>query len=471
MEGTLLEPKESSSKAYAHHTPVVLLADDDLAFADALKKMLSAEGYEVLWARDADSTLYIAKQEKPDLALIDVRMPGAEGLSLLRSLVQADSSLPVLLMTGYGSVSIAVEAIRDGAYDFIEKPLRRDSLLPRLQNALSLRQMQQEMGRLREEIQQLKFSPIVGRSPAIRNVLRQITSVAVTPNTTVLLQGESGTGKELVARAIHDHSERRMKPFIAINCAALTESLLEAELFGYEKGAFTGASPNGKQGLFVAADGGTIFLDEISELASGLQAKLLRVLQERNVRRVGGERDLPVNVRVIASTNRDLQTEVQQGRFRQDLFFRLHVMSIELPPLRDRREDLPLLSHYFLEHYNKDLNKELRGFSSQAMEALSRHSWPGNVRELRNAIERAAIVARGSWIEEGDLSLHSNTSFQDSNSELRVPATERSLRGVEKALIQQVLGETRGNISRSATLLGINRTTLYNKMKLYGVEA
>ena len=453
-------------------SPHVLLADDDPSLVEALRKALTGEGFQVTVAKDGDEAVRRTLAEGPEVALIDVRMPGTEGIPLLRKLQEAEPAMPVVLMTGYASISTAVEAIRLGAYDFMEKPLRREQLVPLLRKAVDLRRMRGEIRRLREELQQLKLSPIVGRSQGLRRVLQQISSVAATPSTTVLVQGESGTGKELVARAIHDASARREKPFVAVNCAALTEPLLEAELFGYEKGAFTGASPAGKQGLFAAAEGGTVFLDEVSELAPALQAKLLRTLQERTIRRVGGERDIGVNVRTVASTNRDLGAAVSAGRFRQDLFFRLHVMTIEVPPLRERKEDLPLLAHFFLENYNREIGKALSGFSAEAMQAFLDYEWPGNVRELRNAVERAAIVSRGPLIQASDLLLRFRTAEGPSAapaSEIRLPGSDRSIRALERTLIEQVLRETGGNISRSAEILGINRTTLYNKMRLYSV--
>lgn len=452
-----------------------LVVDDDAGLAEGIRKNLLQCGYQVTVAHSGNEALLALQQEIFSVALIDVCMPGTEGLPLLRKVLDLDATLPVVLMTGFATVSQAVTAIREGAFDFIEKPLRREILLPLLDKAVQMRRMRNELCRMREELQRMKLPAIVGNSAPVRDMMRQINSVASTPHTTVLIQGESGTGKELAARAIHDASSRREMPFVAVNCAALTETLLEAELFGYEKGSFTGASSTGKQGLFCAAEGGTIFLDEISELAPGLQAKLLRTLQERTVRRVGGEKDLPVDVRVIASTNRDLTAAVNAGKFRQDLFFRLHVMSLELPALRERKDDIALLAHYFLEGYNRELGKNLRGFAPESVEAFLNYDWPGNVRELRNTIERASIVAAGPLIQPRDLLLRfapNHPSPTQSEPDM-LPIQDRSLRSMEKTLIEQVLKETRGNISRSASILGINRTTLYNKIRLYeaGVSA
>ncbi len=461
---------ETASKNTPEDRPSILIADDDSQLAEGLQSVLEIEGFQVFLAANGEEALEKSRKFFPDAALIDVRMPGNENLGLLQRLLEIDSQMPIIFITGYATVSAAVEAIQHGAHDFIEKPLRKATLLPRIQKAIESKKIHREMRRLREEIQQLKSPPIIGRSFPIRKILQQIAAVAATPQTTVLIQGQSGTGKELVARAIHDASSRREKPFLAINCAALTESLLEAELFGYEKGSFTGASSAGKQGLLCAADGGTVFLDEISELALGLQAKLLRALQERTIRRVGGERDVAIDVRVVASTNRDLAAAVSGGNFRQDLFFRLHVMSIEVDPLKNRKEDLPLLAHYFLENYNRELGKGIRGFSAEVMEALFDYSWPGNVRELRNTIERAAIVATGPLIQKQDILLKFADVKEEATQESDPPSADCSIKTMEKLLIERVLQNTRGNISRSAEVLGINRTTLYNKMKVYALK-
>jgi len=329
-----------------------------------------------------------------------------------------------------------------------------------------------ERDRLRDELASLKSGPVVGRSRAIQVVLEHVERVARAPRTTVLITGESGVGKELVARAVHDESDRKDGPFIALNCAAIAEGLLEAELFGYEAGAFTGGNPKGHDGLIAASSGGTLFLDEIGELDSTLQAKLLRVLQERTYRRVGGNVDLEMDARVVASTNRDLVTMVEAGSFREDLYYRLNVLSIIVPPLRDRREDIAPMAVHFLAHFGSELGRDFTGFSEAAMERLKTHAWPGNVRELRNTIERAAILAAGGEIGSKHLGIQGEQALQPQPAQpsQALELESFSLREMEETLIRRALDACRGNRSKAARQLGINRTTLYNKLKQYGVD-
>jgi transcriptional regulator with PAS, ATPase and Fis domain len=333
--------------------------------------------------------------------------------------------------------------------------------------------MRNELAWLQDRVRELTATELVGLSPAIREVQTRIDQVAQAPDTTVLVTGQSGVGKELVARCIHERSARRTGPFVAINCAALTEALLEAELFGYEPGAFTGAAREGKDGLFAVAAGGTLFLDEIGEMETTLQAKLLRVLQERSFRRVGGVQDVAADVRIVASTNRDLRQMVQTGAFREDLYYRLAVMTVPVPALSERAADVPLLSHFFLDQIGRQMGKALSGFTEEAMETLCEYQWPGNVRELRNAIEHACIVCPSGMIDEGHLPKFTGGALDGSDRIDRgclvLPGEDRSLKALESQLVAKVLDETKWNISRAAAILGINRTTLYNKIRLYEI--
>jgi DNA-binding NtrC family response regulator len=379
----------------------------------------------------------------------------------------------VVVLTGYGTVANTVEAMRKGAADVIEKPFAGDRILAVVRRCLEIRQMRNELAWLQDRVRELTATELVGLSPAIREVQTRIDQVAQAPDTTVLVTGQSGVGKELVARCIHERSARRTGPFVAINCAALTEALLEAELFGYEPGAFTGAAREGKDGLFAVAAGGTLFLDEIGEMETTLQAKLLRVLQERSFRRVGGVQDVAADVRIVASTNRDLRQMVQTGAFREDLYYRLAVMTVPVPALSERAADVPLLSHFFLDQIGRQMGKALSGFTEEAMETLCEYQWPGNVRELRNAIEHACIVCPSGMIDEGHLPKFTGGALDGSDRIDRgclvLPGEDRSLKALESQLVAKVLDETKWNISRAAAILGINRTTLYNKIRLYEI--
>ena len=451
----------------------VLIADDDPGVLAGLASVCRAAGWTVSEARTGPEALRAARDECPDVCLLDIHMPGASGLEILPEVVAQERAPSVVVMTGVADVPTAVAAMREGAADFLEKPVRREVLEGVLDRVLRNRAVFRERDRLREEIAGLRTGPIVGSSEAVRQVVELVRRVAATPRTTVLISGESGVGKELVARAVHESSARAPRPFVAINCAALAESLLEAELFGYEPGAFTGGSPRGRAGLIASAEGGSLFLDEIGELAPPLQAKLLRVLQERSYRRVGGNTDREMDVRIIASTNRELDAMVAEGSFREDLFYRLNVMSLHVPSLRERAEDVPELAAHFLRTFGREFGKELTGFSEAAMRRLQSHEWPGNVRELRNTIERAALLVSGGRVDSEHLGLGASpvAPLPARAAADVLPLGDRSLRGVEEALIRRVLRETGGNRSRSAQVLGINRTTLYNKIRAYGIGA
>ena len=453
--------------------PRVLVIDDEEGIREGLRGLLQAEGIAVETASSAEDAARRLEVKQVDLVFLDLHLPGIDGLSVLPQLRKGRSPADIVILTGYGTVANTVEAMRKGAFDVIEKPFAPDRIMGVVRRSLETRQLKNELAWLQDRVRELTATEIVGLSPAVREVQTRIDQVAHAPDTTVLVTGQSGTGKELVARCVHERSARRHGPFVAINCAALTESLLEAELFGYEPGAFTGANREGKQGLFAIAAGGTLFLDEIGEMAKTLQAKLLRVLQERSFRRVGGVQDLIADVRIIASTNRDLRAEVERGNFRQDLFYRLNVMTVDVPPLAARSQDVPLLSHFFLDKFGRQMGKSLSGFTEEAMETLCEYHWPGNVRELKNAIEHAAIVCPGGMIDECHLPPFSGGKPDGSDAIARntivLDGPDRSIRKLEGQLVSRVLDDASWNISKAAAILGINRTTLYNKIRLHGL--
>ena len=451
--------------------PRVLIVDDEDGVREGLRTLLQQEGLHVETAGTAEEGLRRVSARCFDIVFLDLNLPGADGLSTIGQFRQGTPSPDILILTGYGTVAKTVESMRKGASDVIEKPFSGDRILATVRRVLETRQLKNELSWLQDRVRELTATELVGLSPTIRQVQTRIDQVAHAPDTTVLISGQSGTGKELVARCVHERSARRHGPFVAINCAALTEALLEAELFGYEPGAFTGAAREGKDGLFAVATGGTLFLDEIGEMEPTLQAKLLRVLQERTFRRVGGVQDVPADVRIIASTNRDLREMVQAGGFREDLFYRLNVRAVTVPPLRERSADVPLLSHFFLDQIGRQMGKSLSGFTEEAMETLTEYTWPGNVRELRNAIEHACIICSQGMIDEGHLPKFTGGTPDGSDRIERATVTldgaDRSIRALESKLVAMVLEETRWNISRAASILGINRTTLYNKIRLY----
>jgi len=380
----------------------VLVVDDEENIRALVRQILEREGFEVETASDGQSALEKATTAAYDLILLDVRIPQLDGMSVLREIRAVDPDAVVMIVTGYGSIEQALEAVRLGAYDYIPKPFKRDELLLRIRRALDYNELREQNRKLHEELRQsFKFEGIIGTSPKMQEALRIAAAVAPT-DATVLIYGETGTGKEILARSIHYQSHRAQGPFVAINCGAIPETLLETELFGHEKGAFTSAVTS-RIGKFEAADGGTIFLDEVGDMSPAMQVKLLRVLQDRSFERVGGVRPIKVNVRVIAATNRDLRAAIREGSFREDLFYRLSVVPIHLPPLRERPEDIPILAQHFLERHRERYRKNIRAFTPQAMRKLRRHVWPGNVRELEYAIERAVILAQGEEITAQDL--------------------------------------------------------------------
>lgn len=438
----------------------ILIVDDEPSVRDSLSRWFRDDGFEVGTAEGANDALTRLAERSWDLALVDVRMRGTDGIELQRRMKEVDPNLIVIIMTGYASVDTAVTALKNGAYDYITKPLDPDDVAHLVSNALSHRRVREENKKLREviEAQAIHPSNIIGQSGPMQKLFHAIETVAPT-DATVLITGESGTGKELVARAIHTASQRRFHPIVTIHCGALTETLLESELFGHEKGAFTGAQYR-KKGKFELAEGGTVFLDEIGDISLKTQTDLLRVLQEHEIVRVGGYQAMHVDFRCIAATNKDLEQLIREGTFRPDLYYRLNVFRIELPPLRTRREDIPLLVDHFVRKYSEAMSKKITRVAPAAMSALQSYDWPGNIRELENAIERAIVVAREPEIEVADLALKV--------APVITSTAALSLDEVEKAHILHVLEECRFNQSRAAEALKIDRVTLHNKLKKYG---
>ena len=439
----------------------ILVADDETSVRDSLKSWFEEEGYQVDVAGSGKEALEKLTQQQWDIYLLDIKMPGMDGLELQKRIRKVDPNSTIILMTAYASVETAVEAMKQGAYDYVVKPIDPDDLEHLVRNAAERRVLFSENLRLREKIDELShFHEIVGRSGAMRRVLEQVMLVSAT-DTTILIRGESGTGKELVARAIHANSPRRYMPILVVNCGALSEGILESELFGHEKGSFTGAQYR-RKGKFEMADGGTLFLDEIGDISLKTQIDLLRVIEEKKITRVGGNEALSVDFRLVAATNRNLENLVAKGTFREDLYYRLNVFSITIPPLRERREDIPLLADHFIRKHSVSMNKQVICASPNAMGLLMAYDWPGNVRELQNAIERAVLVCRGREIEPADFPLQTHGSPQ-------LPGN-RSISAIEAQHIQRVLTETGWNISQAARLLEIDRVTLYNKIKRYELK-
>ena len=450
-------------------TANILVVDDDASHRTMLKAVLSAEGYQVHEADDGDAACLAVEKMVFDLVLMDLRMKRVHGDAAQKKMHEISPGTPVIIMTAYGSVRSAVKALKAGAHDYLTKPIDVDELIILVVKTLRHRMLEEENINLKERLdERFDFGDIIGRSPSMRELFETLSLVAPS-DATILIQGESGTGKELVANAIHHNSPRKDHPFVKVNCAALPETLLENELFGHEKGAFTGAS-GPKKGRFQLADRGTLFLDEIAEMAPATQAKILRVLQEREFEPVGGTRTVQVDTRIISATNRNLEDEIAAGRFREDLYYRINVVMIKVPPLRNRSADIPLLADYFLGQYAEKNHRRLKGFHSGAMDLLLRHAWPGNVRELENVIERAVIMARGDMVGPE----HFPTTLQDPDAgeSPREPvlASGRSLKEVEKEMILKTLEDMGGNRTRTAETLGISRRTLQLKLKDYGIN-
>jgi DNA-binding NtrC family response regulator len=436
----------------------LLIVDDELSVRDSLGKWFREEGYEVETAESASDAMTRLAEGKWHAALVDIKMHGTDGIELQRRMHEIDPDLLVIMMTGYASVETAVAALKNGAYDYVTKPLDPDEISHLVKKALAHKQTEQENVRLRETVAEVaRPEDIVGQSSAMNHVYDAIETVGPT-DATVLITGESGTGKELVARAIHHASPRKFHPLVVIHCGALTESLLESELFGHEKGAFTGAQYR-KKGKFEIAEGGTVFLDEIGDISLKTQTDLLRVLQEREIVRVGSNLPIKVDFRCVAATNKDLEKMIDEGSFRPDLFYRLNVFRIELPPLRERRDDIPILVNHFVHKFSQQMNKKITRVSPAAMNLLQQQTWTGNVRELENAVERAMVVAQEPEIRESDF------VFKAASVPNGAP---KSLEEIERAHILRTLESVKWNQTRAAEILQIDRVTLHHKLKKYG---
>ncbi|MCL1915364.1 MAG: sigma-54 dependent transcriptional regulator [Desulfovibrionaceae bacterium] len=447
----------------------ILVVDDDYTHRNMLLTLLRDWGYLAEEAADGEMAVEKCRAQSFDLVLMDVRMPRKTGLEALKDIHSLNPALPVLIMTAFSNIEAAVEAIKNGAYDYLTKPLDFEKLKVVLRNVFEHAGLIQANASLSSALAATELrSNIIGRSDSMRRLLEMARAIAPS-EATVLITGESGTGKELVAKAIHANSGRARGPYVAVNCAAITESLLESELFGHEKGAFTGADKR-HDGYFIKADKGSIFLDEIGELPLPMQAKLLRVIQEREVQRVGGGGPVPVDMRIIAATNRDLQQEVNAGKFREDLYYRLNVVSLPLPALRERPEDIPLLAQYFLERFSQKNNKIVRGVTPGAMDRLIRYEWPGNVRELENVMERAVVLLIGEHIGERELPPKLLKSASAEQASEPMSMTGLTLEEVERTVILETLKNCDGNKSEAAKALGINRKTLHLKLARYGGE-
>jgi DNA-binding NtrC family response regulator len=452
-------------------TANILVVEDDTAMRQSCAKLFRLEGYGVVEASSgADALDRIREQGNIDIVLTDIKMPGMDGMTLLKEIKSLDSGIIVVLMTGYGSIKSAIEAMKHGAADYITKPFDTNELLMTISKIVLLCSLQEEVSRLRSELHdKYRFDNIVGTSSCMRPIYEKIEAARKT-DSTVLIYGESGTGKELVARAIHYDGLRADKPFIPVNCAAIPRELIESELFGHKKGAFTGASTD-SVGLFRSADGGTIFLDDILEMPYGSQAKLLRVLQERQIRPIGGVEEVPVDVRVIATTNRDVDKAIRNNEFREDLYYRLSVIRIELPPLRARADDIAVLVGHFIAKFNSIFQRTVKGISKEALETLTIYQWPGNVRELEGAIENAFALGHSDMVCKSDLP---NYIAEHIDAKSHMPQAKKegvsTLCEAERELLVRVLRVASGNKTRAAQLLGISRPRLYKMMKRHGIR-
>ncbi|MCK9375525.1 MAG: sigma-54 dependent transcriptional regulator [Syntrophobacterales bacterium] len=453
--------------------PTLLVVDDEPQILQVVSGILRDEGFEVVSAPDGETALKLVGEAAPDLVLLDISLPGIDGLEVLQELKRRFPSLPVVMISAYGSVENAVKATRLGAYDFIEKPPHADKILLTVRNGLELARLSEENRRLRQ--QAAPEREIIGKSEAMRKLKETLTLVAPT-NASVLITGENGTGKELVARALHAYSRRSHRPFVEVNCAAIPEDLIESELFGHEKGAFTGATER-YRGKFDLAHEGTLFLDEIGDMSLKTQAKILRILEEQRFERVGGQRSIQVDVRVVAATNKNLEEEIARGAFREDLYHRINVIPLIVPPLRERREDIPLLAARFLKDLARENDAPAKTFSPEALEALASQPWPGNVRELKNFVWRVAILSPKPVIVMSDLPFTAPEKAQDEGGEaefidpfLQVPSFREARALFERQFLRRKLAECRGNVSLLAEKIGLERSHLYRKLKAYGLE-
>ncbi len=445
----------------------ILIIDDEESIQDALGQVLRKDGYQVKIAKDGHEGLAFFNNDTYQAVFLDLRLPGIKGMQVLSQIKETNPETPVIIITGYASIESAVEAIKRGAFDYVAKPFTPEEVRIIAKKALDSRKMLIENIYLRSELEAKTDSQmVVGKSAAMKKVMDIISRVSPT-ETTVLITGESGTGKELIAQEIHRHSLRQKDPFVVVDCGALVETLFESELFGHVKGSFTGAHET-KHGRFEVANGGTIFFDEISNISLNIQAKLLRVIQEREVTRIGSSKPIKVDVRILAATNENLADGVGKGKFREDLFYRLSVVPVHLPPLRERKEDIPSLVEHFLRKYNKKAKKNIEGISPPALKALTEYDWPGNIRELENTIERAVVLSRGNGLGIEDLMYH---GISASSSVLSAPGGKyKTLEEIEKEYIKGVLKSQAGNKSKTANILGIDRKTLWAKIKKFGFK-
>jgi two-component system response regulator AtoC len=449
--------------------PKVLVVDDEESVRQMLKDVLENDGYKVLLSADGRDAIKKINEMTPEAVLLDIRMSETDGMAVLEIIRKTGNMVPIILMTAFGTTDMAIQAMQAGAFDYIIKPFNLDELVLTVRKAVSMQQLAAEVTALREELgQKTENARMIGQSGRIQAVYKDIGRVA-DRNVTVLIQGESGTGKELVAEAIHRSSSRRNKPFVKINCATIPENLLESELFGYEKGAFTGAERR-KLGKFELAHEGTIFLDEIGEMSLSTQAKLLRLLQEKEFERVGGTETIKIDARILAATNKDLARLTKEGGFREDLYFRLNVVTIWVPPLRERADDIPGLASFFLQDYSREFNKQIIGFSAEAMMLLCQYDWPGNVRELKNICQRAVIMATGPVIMTEDLPFSIQAKNHGVEPQLNPGTTLKEIvSDVERQVILKTLQEHNWNRTAAAEALGLNRRSLYAKMKDFGL--
>ena len=442
------------------NNPRILVVDDEPAMRESLKDWLMEDDYEVGLAASGQEAVDMAENHNWDVVLLDLKMPGMDGLETLRRLKEVHPDAEIIMMTAYATVDTAVQAMKEGAFDYLVKPFDPDEVELIIKRIVSHRELVLENILLRKKLEErYQYDEIIGKSDAMQEIFDMITRVAPT-DSTVLITGESGTGKELIAQAIHGNSNRCYMPFVAVSCGALPESLLESELFGYEKGAFTGAEHR-KKGRFEMADKGTLFLDEIGDITLKTQVDLLRVLQQKEISRLGGEESIKVDVRILAATNRDLNRAIEENRFREDLYYRLNVISIHVPPLRERKEDIPLLVNSFIKKYCLEMNREEVDTSPSALKLMMEYDWPGNVRELENIVERALVIGQGRRIEANDL------PFSRKDQDVR--GMPKSLKQMERVHIEMILEENEWNISQAARELDIDRQTLYNKIQKYKI--
>lgn len=442
----------------------ILVVDDDLNILKILKMRLESDGYQVETASDIDTAKKVASENEYDLAVLDLKFSGGNGIELMKSLHEMDRDLPVIILTAYGTIESAVEAMKDGAYIYLTKPFNYHDLLLQIKNGIEKFKLAREVKRLKSIINQgHNIQNIIGRSGAMKQVF-DLTAVAAQSNSNVFISGESGTGKGMIARALHQLSDRKDKPFVSFNCAAIPETLLESELFGFEKGAFTGAVSS-KKGLFLQADGGMIFLDEISEIPLSMQGKLLKAIEEKEFYPLGGQKTVKVDIRIISASNKDLEKEVENGNFRQDLFYRIHVIPIRIPPLRERIEDIPLLVQHFLEKTAAKMNNKLKNITPQALKKIMIYSWPGNVRELENVIECAVVVAKGDVIDE-DMLIVANQKIDEG----AFRPFKESKEDFERSYLLDLMKVSKGNVSQAAKLAGKYRADLYELLGKYNLN-